>query len=93
MNDIVITKMNQMKFYGMVRAYKTTHEDGRMYKMTADEMISFLVESEWDDRNNRRIERNVRNARFRYDACIEKLDFTINRSMDKNQLLRFAGSR
>jgi len=82
--------MKQMKFYGMVRAYKTTNEDGRMYKMTADEMISFLVESEWDDRNNRRIERNVRNARFRYDAYVEKIDFTINRRLDKNQFMRFA---
>ena len=90
MNDEIISKMRRMKFHGMACAYSTTIEDGRMYQMTADEMISFLISSEWDDRNNRRIERHVRNARFRYQACVEQIDFTIDRNLDKNQLMRFA---
>jgi DNA replication protein DnaC len=53
-------------------------------------MIEFLVNSEWDDRCNRRTERRIRNARFRYNANIEEVHFDISRNLDKNQLLRFA---
>jgi DNA replication protein DnaC len=53
-------------------------------------MVSLLIDSEWDDRNNRRIERQMRNARFRYKANIEQLHFDIDRKLDKNQLMRLA---
>jgi DNA replication protein DnaC len=58
--------------------------------MTGDELVSMLVESEWDDRNNRRIERHQRNARFRYKANLEQLHFDISRNLDKNLVMRLA---
>lgn len=65
MNEQTLQKMRQMKFYGMVRAFRTSIENGSMIQMTGDEMVSMLVDAEWDDRNNRRIERQMRNAKFR----------------------------
>jgi len=90
MNEEIMQKMKQMKFYGMTRAFKTSFEDGTMARLTADEMIAFLIESEWDERNNRRIERSISNARFRYKANIEELHFDEKRKLDKNQIMRFA---
>jgi DNA replication protein DnaC len=88
MNEQTLQKMKQMKFYGMARMFRTSIEDGRMATLTSDEIISLLIESEWDDRNTRRIERNVRNAKFRYKACLEKLYFDVIRNLDKNQIMR-----
>jgi DNA replication protein DnaC len=88
MNEETLQKMKQMKFHGMARMFHTIIEDGRVASLTSDEMISVLIESEWDDRNNRRIERNVRNARFRYKTSVEKIYFDINRNLDKNQMMR-----
>lgn len=90
MNEDTLEKMKHLKFYGMARAFSTCLEDGKLSSMTADEMIGFLVTSEWDDRNNRRIERHIRNAKFRYNACFEKLYFGLERNLDRNQLMRFA---
>jgi DNA replication protein DnaC len=90
MNEQTLQKMKQMKFFGMVRAFRTSIENGSMAQMTGDEMVSTLVEAEWDDRNNRRIERQMRNARFRYKANIEQLHFDVDRNLDKNQLMRMA---
>ena len=90
MNDQTLQKLKQMKFLGMAMAFNTTLEDGRMASMTADEMVAFMVESEWDYRNNRRIERHITQARFRYKANIENLDFATDRNLDKNQIMRFA---
>jgi len=90
MNAETLEKMKGMKFFGMARAFNSCLEDGRMASMTADEMVSFLITSEYDDRFNRRIERHIRNARFRYNASVEKLYFGPERDLDKNQLMRFA---
>jgi len=41
-------------------------ENDKLAHLSADELITMLVEAEWDDRMNRNIERRLRNARFRY---------------------------
>ncbi|MCB9064686.1 MAG: hypothetical protein H6551_06005 [Chitinophagales bacterium] len=42
-------------------------------------MVAMLIDSEWDDRHNRAIERNLKGARFRYKASIEQLDYSTER--------------
>jgi DNA replication protein DnaC len=90
MNEQTLQKMKQMKFYGMAMAFRTSMENGNMSQLTSDEVISMLIDSEWDDRNNRKIERQVHNARFRYKANMEQLHFDIDRNLDKNQMMRLA---
>lgn len=88
MNEIV-TKMKQMRLLGMAKAFSLTLESGRNEKFTPDEMITHLVESEWDERYNRKLDRTVLAARFRYKASIEQINYEDSR-MDKNQVLRLA---
>jgi DNA replication protein DnaC len=90
MNTDVLEKMRKMRLLGMHRAFKTSIENGKAEMFTADEMTSFLIDSEWDDRQNRSIERGMRNARFRYKSTIEQIDYTGDRGIDKNQIHRFA---
>lgn len=90
MNETILQKMKQMKLHGMAAAFRTSLENGDQVQMTADELVSFLIEAEWDDRNNRRIERRIRTARFRYKANVEQIDFKIDRNLDRNMLNRFA---
>lgn len=90
MNEATLEKMKKMNLFGMHRAFKTSLESGKTENYTSDEMISNLIIAEWDDRKNRSIERQVRNARFRYKASVEELQFDNERSIDKNQLMRFA---
>jgi len=79
-----------MKLYGMARALTNTMEAGNKGQFTADELISHLIDAEWDDRYNRKLTRLLKGARFRYKASFEEIDFTINRGLDKNQLLRLS---
>ena len=90
MNEQTVTKMKGMKFYGMLRAFQTSLESGKINDLTSDEMISHLIDEEWDDRYNRKIERSMKNARFRYKASVEQMDFDTRRNMDKNQVMRLA---
>lgn len=91
MNATTLEKMRTMKFFGMFRAFKTSLESGKQENYTADEMIANLIEAEWDDRQNRNIDRHLKNARFRYKAALEELHYHTGRNIDKNLIMRFAG--
>ena len=90
MNTETLEKMRKMKFYGMARALKMTIEAGKSEQYTPDQLISLLVDSEWEDRHNRNIERTISNARFRYKSAIEQIVFDQERVIDKNQIMRLA---
>jgi DNA replication protein DnaC len=90
MNAVTLEKMRKMKFFGMHRAFKTGLESGKQEDYTPDEMIAQLIEAEWDDRQNRSIDRQITNARFRYKAAIEDLHYHASRNIDRNQIMRFA---
>lgn len=89
MNTDTLDKMRRMRFWGMHRAFKTSLEQPEQ-SCTADEMAAMLIDSEWDDRHNRSIERTMRNAHFRYKATIEQLDYSNERGIDKNLVHRLA---
>lgn len=90
MNSTVLNKMSHMKFYGMQQAYKTLLDTNQHHSLTNDEIVSMLIQAEWDDRENRKINRYIKTARFRYGANVEEVDFTTKRGLDKTQLLRLA---
>ena len=63
---------------------------GNKNQFTLDEMLSHLVDAEWDDRHNRKLARLLKGARFRYNTSFEEIDFTFDRELDKNQMLRLS---
>ena len=83
MIEQTLEKMRKMKLYGMVRSFKHVTQTPSMDQLTPDELIHLLVENEWDERKNRSMERSLRNARFRYKATIEGLDFHQERMLEK----------
>lgn len=90
MNDQTIDKMKTMKLYGMLQTFRTSLENQSNTSLTTDEFISMLVQAEWDERYNRKLDRSLKNARFRYKAAIEQINFKSDRTLDKNQVLRLA---
>jgi DNA replication protein DnaC len=90
MNANTLEKMRKMKFFGMFRAFKTSLEGDQNQTYSPDEMIATLIEAEWDDRQNRAIERQLKNARFRYKAAIEQIYYHTDRNIDRNVIMRFA---
>jgi len=86
----ILERMKQMKMYGMHRYYQSCLDAGHHENYTADELLKALIESEWDERQTRKIDRLMRTARFRYKASIEEITYNEDRNMDKNKILRFA---
>lgn len=89
-SDQLVEKMKQMRLFGMTRAFMSTLQTNGYNDFTADELMSFLLEAEWDDRHSRKIERSIKLARFRYQACIEDIRYDPSRNLDKNHIMRYA---
>jgi len=90
MNEVTLTRMKQMKLQGMHGAFKTAIETGKTDDYTIDQFVSMITDAEWDDRNNRKIERLIKNARFHYKATIENVVYEHARNIDRTKLLRLA---
>ncbi len=84
-----LTKMKQMRLLGMAKAFHLTLESGKNENYTPDEMVAHLIDSEWDERYNRKLDRTLQAARFRYKASIEQINYDDGR-VNKNQVLRLA---
>jgi len=88
MNEITLSKMKQMKLFGMHDTFKTAIETGKSDNYTIDQFVAQMIEAEWDDRQNRKIARNIKYARFRYRASVENIIYDESRNIDRNKLVR-----
>ena len=83
-------KLEEMRLSGFTRAYREMSETGKNRDFTTDEVIAHLVQAEWDDRYNRRLQRLLTSARFRYKASMEEIDYVFQRNLDKSVMLRLS---
>lgn len=89
-NQATIEKMQTMRLHGMLRAFHATMGTEVQNNFTSDEMLAYLIDAEWDERYNRKLGRLLKNAKFRYQASFEQIDFNESRNLDKNKILRLS---
>jgi DNA replication protein DnaC len=83
-----LEKLRSLRLSAMADAYQNTIETRQ--SLTADELLSYLVEAECADRHNRKVRRNLKEARFRYQSAVEQVDYFSPRNLDKNTFLRLS---
>jgi DNA replication protein DnaC len=84
-----LEQMNLMKFYGMATAYQSVIQGKQSF--TNDELVSMLIQAEWEDREARKIRRHLKAARFRYHAAVEEITYQPDRNLDKTLMTRLTG--
>jgi DNA replication protein DnaC len=88
MNNATMDKMRELRLHGMLRAFRDNCESRTHDDLTRDEMVAHLIDAEWDERNNRTIQRYITQASFRDRGRIEEIDFLPGRAIDKNMIQR-----
>lgn len=83
-------KLTALRLHGMAQGFRNLLETGKNMDLTLDEALSYLVDTEWDEKHNRKLKRLVTAARFRYQASLEDVDYSLNRNLDKNKILRLS---
>jgi DNA replication protein DnaC len=81
-------KLNTMRLSGFERAYREITENAQTGQFTTDQLIAHLVDAEYDDKYNKKLNRLVKQACFKQQASIEQLNLQCSRGLDKNQILQ-----
>lgn len=82
-----LDKMNAMKLSGMTEAFNQQLGSGEYARLSFEERLGLLIDSEWTAREQRKLTRRLRSAKLRYAASLEDVDFKHPRALDRQQLL------
>lgn len=82
-----ITKLNQMKLFGMAKAATERLSRADHADLSVADFLGLVVDEEYLDRENRRMQSRLRGARFKDPACMENIDYRSDRSLKKAQML------
>lgn len=89
-NNQTIEKLKQMRLTAMAELHAAHLRDNRTGKSTPDEYLALLTDHQWEDRQNRKIERLLKQAGFKQPANLADIDYTQNRNLDRNMFERLA---
>ncbi len=84
------TKLTQLRLKGMLRTWEALAETRSIQELSFTDGIEMLLQAEEDERRNSRFERLLRNAKFRYQASIEELNYDPVRELDKSLITELA---
>jgi DNA replication protein DnaC len=83
-------KLYKLKLDGFKSALREQLECSHYEQLTFMERLGFLVDRELELRDTRKLQQRISKARFRQHACIEDLDFSVSRNLDKSLILTLA---
>lgn len=89
MTHEIVQLMQQLRLPGMRASFEGIVSSKNMQAISNDELLNLLLQAEWDERENQKAHRRLLNARFRFRASMEEIDFNTPRGLNKTQLLRF----
>ena len=86
-----IMKLQEMHLGVMANALKDQLTDAAYANMCFEDRLSFLIDAEWSTRRSNRMTRLIKKADYAIsDACLENIDYSSDRSLDKSQILRLS---
>lgn len=84
-------QLRELRLGGCIAALKEQLENPKYQELSFDERLAMIVEREHLQRHNRRLERNLKQARLKQQASVEELDFETARGLKRTQVLELAG--
>jgi hypothetical protein len=75
LNQQTIEKLHAMRMRGMADAFIRQQEEPQTSQLSFEERFAMLVDRQWSWRQNRALERRLKDARLQGAACFEDIDF------------------
>lgn len=82
-----VDKLIAMRLRGMAEALREQQESADLQRLSFEERFGLLIDRQWNWRQNRALERRLRNGRLQGTACVEDIDYRTPRGLDR-QLMR-----
>ena len=85
-----VEKLEALRLKGMAAALKEQLEMDGLEQMSFEERLGLLVDRESAVRETRRLKSRLKKAKLRQSACIEDIDFSQPRGLDKALVMKLA---
>lgn len=85
-----IEKLVAMRMEAMVEAWKSFEQDDNADQLNFEEKLALMVDRQWTNRQNLALERRLRSAKLRGNACVEDIDYRAARGLDKGMVRALA---
>lgn len=86
LNEPMMEKLLAMRLTGMADALKAQQQDPSASELSFPERLAMLVDQQWNWRENQALDRRMKAAKLRGNACMEEIDFRASRGLDKSVL-------
>lgn len=83
-------QLTSLRLNGMSRSWQSLMETKKLHELSLTDGLQLLLQSEQEQRDNRRYTRLRTDANFRYQASIEELNYGASRGLDKSLISRLA---
>lgn len=84
------SQLTQLRLKGMLRTWEALSETRRIQELSFSDGMEMLLQAEEDERKTNRFVRLLKNARFRYQASLEEINYDGSRGLDKNLISNLA---
>ncbi len=94
LTEPTLEQLSGLRLHALARAWQAQHEDPASSDLGFDERLALLVDAEWTDRQNKRLDRLLRAAKLRLaGACLEDIEYAKERGLDKATVRQLANGR
>jgi DNA replication protein DnaC len=94
LKEPTIEKLQALRLDAMASAWSEQQKNPEVVKLGFDERFGLLVDAEWLARENKRLERALKEAKLRLtQACVEEIDYSARRELDKGVVRQLASCR
>ncbi len=88
-----VEKLHAMRLRAMAEAFIEQLSDPEMAQLSFEERFSLLVDRQWTWRENRALDRRLKNARLKLSACLEDINYRRPRGLDRSLIASLATGR
>jgi DNA replication protein DnaC len=82
-----IEKLQALHLHAMATAFDQQRSASQYAELAFDDRFGLLVDTEWTAREHRKLTQRLRNAKLRYPASLEDVDYTTPRGLQREVIL------
>lgn len=84
LSEPTMEKLKFLDLHGLAQAWVEQQQHPDLTRLSFDERLGLLVDVEWDRRQNKRLERRLKEAKLKVGrACLEDVDYSPRRQLDQ----------
>lgn len=91
LNEQTMEKLMLLRLRSMARAFREQLSNTAIEELSFEDRFGLIVDRQWSDRMNNRIGNLIKKASLKFpQACIEDINYSPDRKLDKDLILRLA---